>query len=83
MKCKFGQISSKIKAPLNLHKNSHNRQFGDCECKYDMIKGFSNSNPDLRKCSSSVQLVCLFVKLIYCWLHQLINILKSQIYHYL
>ena len=30
-------------------------QFKDSEYKYDMIKGYLNSNPDLGQCSSSIQ----------------------------
>ena len=56
MKYKSEQSGPKIKASLNLHENSHSRQFEDSECKYDMTKCFSNSNPNLRKCMAFVQL---------------------------
>ena len=56
MKYKSEQCDPKIKASLNLHENSHTRQFEDSECKYDMTKCFSNSNPNLRKCMAFVQL---------------------------
>ena len=45
------------KGSLNLHENSHTRQIEDSKCKYDMMKGFLNSNLNLRKCSSSIQLL--------------------------
>ena len=42
---------------LNLHKNSHNSKFEDSKYKYDMVKGFLNSNLDLEKCTSSIQVL--------------------------
>ena len=52
---KLGQIGPKIKVSLNLYENSHTSQFEDSEYKYNMIRGFLNSNPDLGNCSSSIQ----------------------------
>ena len=55
IKYKFEQIGPKIKASLNLHEYSHTKQSEDS--KYNtIIKGFSNSNTNLRKCSSNIQL---------------------------
>ena len=42
---------------LNLHKNSHNSKCEDSKYKYDMVKGFLNSNLDLEKCTSSIQVL--------------------------
>ena len=55
MYLKYNLIGSKIKVSLNLHENWHTSQFEDSEVKYDMIKGFLNSNPDLGKSSCSIQ----------------------------
>ena len=55
LKYKFGQIGPKIKISLNLHENWDTIQFEDGEYKYDMIKGFFNSNPDLEKYLSNIQ----------------------------
>ena len=55
LKYKFWEIGLKIKVSLNLHKNSHASQFEDSKYKYDIIKRFLNSNPDLG-CSSSIQI---------------------------
>ena len=46
LKHKFGEICSKIKFSLHLYENWRTSQFEDSEQKYDMIKGFLNSNPD-------------------------------------
>ena len=53
-KSKFGQISPKIKA-IKFSHYLHTSQFEDIEHKYDIIKRILNSNPKLRKCSSSIQ----------------------------
>ena len=53
----FGEIGPIIKVSLNLHENSHHSQFEDSKYKDDMIKGFLNSNPDLGKCTSSIQVL--------------------------
>ena len=52
-KIKFGLIGPKIKLSLNLHENSHTSQSEDDNYKYNMMKGFLNSNPDLGKNSFS------------------------------
>ena len=36
-----------------MHESSHTRQFEDSKCKY-MIKGFSKSDPNLRKCLPTI-----------------------------
>ena len=53
----FGEISPKIKVSLNLHENSHTSRSEGSKYKYDMMKGCLNSNPDLEKCSSSIQIL--------------------------
>ena len=54
---KTRQSGCTIKASLISNEISHARQFESRECKYDMIKRLSNSNLNLRKCASSIQLL--------------------------
>ena len=46
-----------MKVSLKLHENWRTSQFECSEYKYDMMKGFLNSNPDLGKCLSSIQIL--------------------------
>ena len=55
LKYKFGRISPKIKTSLNLHEYSHTKQFEESNAN-TIIKRFSNSNTNLRKFSSNIQL---------------------------
>ena len=57
IKNKSEQSSTKFKASLNLHQSLHTRQFEDSEYKSDITKCFSNLNPNLSKCLSSVHLL--------------------------
>ena len=52
----LGNLVSKLKSS-NLHKNLLPSSFEDSKYKYDMVKGFLNSNPDFGKCSSSTQIL--------------------------
>ena len=53
IKYKFEQIGPKIKASLNLHEYSHTKKFEDSK-NNTIIKGFSNSNTNLKKWSSNI-----------------------------
>ena len=57
LKYKFGKIDFNITVSLNLHEILRTSQFKDSKYKYDIIKGFLHSNPDLGKCSSSIQIL--------------------------
>ena len=51
------QIGPIIIVSLNYHEKLRTSQFEDREYKYDMIKGFLNSNPDFGICSLSNQIL--------------------------
>ena len=57
IKYKTWQSGCTIKASLISNEISHARQFESRDCKYDMIKRLSNSNLNLKKCASSIQLL--------------------------
>ena len=51
----LGKLVPKLKASLNLHEYSHTNQLKIANAN-TIIKGFSNSNPNLAKRSSNIQL---------------------------